>query len=314
MLDIIKGQFDSGDAFASNKNYGVIKRDQIPSYFNDMYPLAQDYYHELNPFFVGKIYHPDLFNFSKVMTVRDGYVAFAHFLLTNHSKFSKFGTKLFLIPAEFTKLLPPNLLPYFGTWTIVQSPHKSMTIEKAKKVVITALATEDYLGDLEILESRLAPLKNTPKDATVEVYAPMRKNAFDLEGRESLVAHILVSKLKDMLPGKQIQFLNSKQFFDKTDFSNTYVFDLASDQFVVSDNYLHYYCVSRGATVNLLNSKVPKDSIFNLALSFNHELHVSPLPEVTSVFSELVLYSKSAATKDYLHDPNFHAVLRELFK
>ena len=314
MYDILKEQFHSKKAFAQSKNFNVVRPEKIPTFFNDMYPLAQDYYHELNPYFLAKLYHPDLFKFSDVITVRDGYVTFAHFLLTHFANFSKLGPKLYLIHKDLAKLVPYNLAPYFATWTLVQDPKKSIILKDAKTVVIFAFGSDDFFGDLEIMRERLHPLKNIPQDAKVEVYTPVRRNVFELKGKESLAIHHLINEMKDALSGREFTFLNSEQFFDKTDFKNTYVLDLSPDKYHVSDSYLHYYALSRGATVNHIDTKTPEDSFFDIALSFNHELHIAPLPKIENAFADLLFYAKSTANKDYLFDPSFQDLVRNLFK
>ena len=89
-----------------------------------------------------------------------------------------------------------------------------------------------------------------------------------------------------LLPENELTFLKHNDFFDITDFNQTYFFDLSFDQLVVSDNYLHFYTQSRGATVNNHTlSKPPEDSFFSFDLSLYHELHICPLPKVILCFN-----------------------------
>ena len=314
MLDIIKEQFKDGKALSQSKYYNAVKREHWPKFYWDLYPLAQEYYHELNPYFLFNLYRTDFYKFSKVFTVRDGYVPFANFILNNFSNFSKLEAGQFLVHPDLVPLIPTNIQQQFGCWRIVQK--KQTTLEKARKVIIFAFVSEQYLGDVTEIHHRIQDLKKIDKDASIELYLPLRKNVFDTINKETMAIHHLVSALKDVLGDRKLKFLTGDNFFDITDFKNTYVYDLALDNFIVSDNYLHYYVQSRGATVNNGSlTEAPADSIFSLDLSIHHELHVTPLPKVANIFTDLLFYKKqNPAVKDYTFDPVLQNMLRKLLK
>lgn len=312
MYEIIQSQFKSGKALTQSKFYNTVQREFWPKFYWDFYPLAQEYYHELNPYFLFNFYRQDYMGFSEVITVRDGYLNFANFLLTNFATFDKLETGPLFIHPDLVPLVPSALSDKFGCWHLVQP--KQVSLKDAQKVIIFGLLSDEYLGSLDELESRLKLLKEVNKEASVEVYLPLRKNIFELQGKDSVLSQEVVSVLKDLLPGRKIKFLTSEHFFEITNFKNTYVFDLAYDRFLVSDNYLHYYVQSRGATVNNGSLReAPKDSVFNLDLSVHHQLHITPLPKTNNVFTELVFYKKAnPSLKDFLFDPGFQTMLREL--
>lgn len=315
MYDIIKEQFKSGNALTQSRNHNAVKREFWPKFYWDLYPLAQEYYHELNPYFLFNIYRPELLKFTNVFTVRDGYINFADFILNNFSTLRDLGPELFLIHPSLAKLVPQNASDLFGTWKIVQK--KQTKLEEARKVTIFGFISEQYLGDLDNLPERLKPLKNIKADAEISLYLPIRKNVFELQGKESLAIHLVMNHIKDALPGRKLKILSSEHFFDITDFKNSYIFDLALDNFIVSDNYLHYYVQSRGATVNNGSlTSAPDDSVFSLDLSLHHELHACKLPSVENHFMDLLMYKKqnpSMKSKEFIFDPNFQGTLREIF-
>lgn len=311
MYEILESQFKSGKALTQSKYYSLIRRDLWPKYYWDMYPLAQEYYHELNPYFLFNFFRPELFKFTPVITVRDGYLTFANFILANASIFPKIGPKLYLINPSLAPIVPAHLRQYFLTWKIVQK--KQVTEKTARKVFVFANVCEQYLGEMEPLKKRLENLKNVPEKTPIDFYLPLRKNVFELQGKESFLLHKLISTMKDLLPGRDMNFLSGDNFFAITDFKNNYLYDLGADHFIVSDNYLHHYLQGRGASVNNHSlSEAPKDSIFSLELSINHELHVCPFPEVESVYPEILFYKKKyAMVKDFLFDQGFQALLRK---
>jgi hypothetical protein len=100
MYEILKEQFKSGKALTQNKYQSSIKKENWAKFYWEMYPLNQDYYHEFNPVFLFNLYKEDFFKFTPVLTVRDGYVPFATFIMNNFMTFSRYSSNLFLIIAR----------------------------------------------------------------------------------------------------------------------------------------------------------------------------------------------------------------------
>jgi len=314
MYDNIKEQFESGKTLTQSRYYNSVKREFWPKFYWDLYPMAQEYYHELNPYFLFNMYRTDFFRFTKVFTVRDGFVPFASFILNNFNTFAKLEAGTFLVHPDLVPIIPANISSQFGTWRLVQK--KQTELSKARKVIIFAFVSDQYLGTIDQVREKLKELSTISKDATVELYLPIRKNVFETTGKESLIIHHLMDAIKDSIPDRKLKILTSEQFFDITEFKSTYIFDLAADNFIVSDNYLHYYVQSRGATVNNGSlTKAPEDSMFNLDLSLHHEFHVCPLPKKRNIFSDLLFYKKERpGIKDFTFDPLLQSMLRDLLK
>ena len=312
MYEIIQNQFKSGKALTQNKFYNNVRRELWPKYYWDFYPLAQEYYHELNPYFLFNLYRLDFLSFSEMTTVRDGYLTFANFLLTHFNAWDKLETGPMLVHPDLAPLIPAHLAQNFSTWNIVQT--KKVKLKDAKKIMIFGLLSDEYLGSLESFEERVQVLKDIHPEAVVEIYLPLRKNIFELKGKDSVLGQEVVATIKDIFPGRKLKFLTGEHFFELTNFKDCYFFDLAYDRFLVSDNYLHYYVQSRGATVNNGSlDKAPKDSIFSFDMSIHHELHVCPLPTDKNVFTELVFYKKAnPSVKEFIFDPGFQGLLREV--
>lgn len=312
MIDILDTQFKSGRSLTQSKHYSVVKREHWPKFFWDMHPLAQDYYHELNPYFLFNMYRADFFKFAKVMTVRDGAMNFSTFLIDNIQLIPKLGTDLYLIHPSLAPLVPDNIASYFGSWTLSQS--KQIKITEAKKIILFGFICEQYLKDPDLLPEKLKVLANIREDVEIELYIPIRKNIFERHSKESIIHYTVFGHILDALKGKKYKILNSEHFFQKTDFKNTYLLDLAHDNFLVSDNYLHYYVISKGGTVSGISQTPPKDSIYNLALSLHHELHVTPLPKNKNIFIDLLFYKKRNPNSELLYDPIFQSLVRDVLK
>jgi hypothetical protein len=314
MLENIKEQFRLGKSFTQSKYYGNVKRELWPKYYWDLYPLAQEYYHELNPYFLFNMYRPEFFRFTKTITVRDGFVPFASFILNNISTFSKLETGTLLIHPDLAPIVPSNISSQFGTWNIVQK--KQIELSKARKVYIFGFVSDQYLGTIDQIKEKIKLLGEVSKDAEIELYLPVRKNVFDTISKDSVLIHLVMEILREELPGRRFKILTSEHFFDISNFKDSYFFDLAQDRFIVSDNYLHYYVQSRGATVhNQSLTKAPANSMFSLDLSFHHELHICPLPKEKNIFTDLLFYKKeNPSVKDYVFDPVLQSMLREMLK
>ncbi|HXH30720.1 MAG TPA: hypothetical protein VNJ01_07890 [Bacteriovoracaceae bacterium] len=311
MYQVIKSQYDTGTAL-THTGYGHdIRRDLWPKFHWDLYPIVNDYYHELNPYYVYNLYSFDMLETSKAITVRDGFLQFAAFLVTNLQKIPE-ADQHFLIHPALTPIVPPHLRKYFSAWKISQP--KKLPLKDAKKVIIFGLVGETYLGEIEGMAAKLSPLKEASPETLFELYLPIRKEPFLTNHRESVMHYQLLDVIKDVLPGRKFKFINNEDFFEIGHFGSTYFFDLADDLSIVADNYLHFHVASRGGAVNLFSTEVPKDSYFDLALSFNHQLHVCPLPTVGSIFMELLLYSKRSSVKDLTLDNIFHTLVREQLK
>ncbi len=319
MLENIKAQFNKPRTLTQSKYYTLVRRDHWPKFYWDLFPLAQEYFHELNPYFLFNLYHPDLFKFSKVITVRDGYLNFASFMVDNVKTFRNQFPGVCLIHPDLASIVPPHLSDLFGTWQIVQK--KQISLKEAKKVIIFGLISSEYLGELaedkflEKLKLKLDPLRNLPKDAKIQLFLPLRKEIFRGYQRDQVNVYLLMSLLKDILPDRKFEFLDNL-ILEETNFKDNYFFDLEIDKFLVSDNYMHFFMQSRGATVNnnsLLSA--PKDSIFSFDLSLYHELHVCPLPTVDNIFSELFYYKKMMnQDKNLQYDIHFQSLVMSFLR
>jgi hypothetical protein len=319
MLEKIKAQFEKPRTLSQSKYYTFVRRDHWPKFYWDLFPLAQEYYHELNPYFLFNLYHPDLFKFSKVITVRDGYLNFATFLINNANTLRNKALGPLLIHPDLAPIVPPFLSDLFATWQIVQK--KQTSLMNAKKVIIFGLVSNEYLGDLakdeflEKLKLKLELLKEVPVETKIQLFLPLKKEIFKLQQVEQFNVYLLMGIIKDILPGRTFEFVNGR-LLEESNFKDYYFFDLMIDKLLVSDNYMHFFMQSRGATVNN-NSLLapPEDSIFSFDLSLYQEFHVSPLPNTESIFSDLYFYKKTVnMNKDLNFDPNFQILLKSLLK
>jgi len=311
MLEIIEEQFKSGKTLTQSKFYNYVNRGNWPKFYWDFYPMGQEYYHELNPYFLFKMYRPDIFKFSQVITARDGFLTLSSYLVNNYKDLVKDVPRPILVHKDFAPIVPTTLMDRMGCWEIVQK--KQISLEEAKKVIIFGLMSEEYLGNLEELPQRLGPLKDIHPDATVELFLPMRKDIFGKNHKDTMAIYHALNHIKDAIPGRKVNFLRPEDFFDITDFKNSFFYDLNFDKMIVADNYLHYYVQSRGASVNN-NSRLspPKESLFCLDLSIFHELHITPISKVTSIFPELIFFKKTNPGTDLNFDPNFQQLVRGL--
>ena len=151
MSEILKAAFAKPNALTQSKNYSLINRGQIHKYYWDLYPLAQDYYHEFNPYLVHMIYKETIFPGFKVFTVRDGMYAFADFLMKNMKEIPKWKN-VFLIPEAFTPLIPESLDNSFLTYSLSQI--NKPDIKKAKTVIVFGLLNDYYFGSYEDIEKK----------------------------------------------------------------------------------------------------------------------------------------------------------------
>lgn len=307
IFDIIRAQVAAKSAFTRNQNHNVLDRSQFQKFHWELYPLMQDYYHELNPFFVANLYKKELFQFSNLITVRDGKIPFANFLVNNVDNLN--GTEThFLIPKSFSSLIPATFKDRFSCWSLSQD--KKLPIEKAKRVIIFGMLIDKYIGPLEELKNRVKDdlAKIDPK-AKIELLLTQRHDPFSSVHRENLLHFQVFDRIRSLFPEREITLLKLERFLDRSYTPDDYFYDLKYDDVFVADNYLHYYFASRGVTVNLLPEAPPKETLTSLRLSFWHTLHVGPFEFVSNdKFSEM-LFHKRLQSKHLLQDKTFHKIV-----
>ena len=95
-----------------------------------MYPLGQDYFHELNPYFLFNYHNKEIFKISKLVTVRDGLLSFSNFILGNFTDFSSLESGPMLIHPDLAPLVPPTLRDQLSKNSL-----KQFGIEAASKIL-----------------------------------------------------------------------------------------------------------------------------------------------------------------------------------
>lgn len=311
MYEILKIQFESGKALTQNRYYHSVKKEFWPRYYDQLYPLGKEYYHEFNPYFTFNVHSPEFFRFAKTFTVRDGAISFGDFLLKHHQYINKWGTH-FIVHRDLAPLIPSNLAPYFSLWQTWQP--KKVTPHEAKKIIILGLMCDQYVKDMESITSKLEVLKEVSEDIEIEAYLPLKSNPFEKKSSESFIVHETMNLIRNFLPKKQVKILSTNEILERPNFKGTLAIDLRPDLFLVADNYLDYHMASKGGTVGEMAEKAPPNVIFEVPLSLHHYLTISPLEHVESRFVDLLYYRKKFQVKDILFDPIYHDLVRKLIK
>ncbi len=302
MSEILKAAFARPRAINQNKHHFLVNKGLIPQYIWDFYPLATDYYHEFNPYYVHLIYNEKIFPEFPVFTVRDGVVAFADFLLKNLKLIPTWKT-LFLIPASYAPLVPDVLREQFLTYTISQN--QKPDIRKANTVTIFGLMCEQYFGNYDKIAEKLAVLKDLAPDAEIRICLAPRKNPLDPGDKETLHYIHVPELVRKSVGEREIKWMKTRDLMDNSIYRDHYLLDLLDGNFLTCDSYFHFWFLSRGGMVNSIPEWDKKETLFDLDISFHHKLHVRPLPEVKSQFGELLFFSKMFKG-DFVTSPKFH--------
>ena len=307
MLEILKAQYQSANTLSKSTFYNAHST-EMSQIFSELYPQCLDYFHELNPGFLFKIQRAEFLNQYSAMTVRDGSISFGAFILKNFQQLANLKTHFF-IDRHLTPLVPNNLRQKFSCWQIVQK--KKIKISEAQRIVITGLMNEQTLPSLAKIKDSLETLSVVNPNAKVEVFLPMRNNAFGGSWKESYVGYQVVELIKNILPQHELHFLGHSDLFEHASLQNSYCLDLMTNRMTISDNYLNHFMAARGGTISTFGDQDSKDYIFEIDLSLNHKIQFSPFPICDSLFPEMIFYKKQVATKDYASDPVFHNLLRK---
>lgn len=306
MLEILNEQYQSKRAFTQNKNAGILNRTPYPSYWTDLYPMGQDYYHEFNPQFTFNVTRPETFRFAKTFTIRDGAIPFAHFLLKNLSIIPNLKTHL-IVNESLANLIPPSLKEHFSLWSVAQNT--KLPFEKVKKVLIFALLCDQYLTTKEEIKNRLRVVSEFDPAVEIELYIPARKNPFDPSWKDSVISQETLSLIKEVLGNRKLHFHTTTSLLEKTDLKGYYFIDLAQKNFLMADSYMDYFVSSRAGFVQSMATTSPENSIFELDLSFNHTLYIKGFTQAHSHFADLLFYKKQSI-RDPLFDPLFHEMVK----
>lgn len=306
MSDTLKKAFAKPRALSQSRYYAHSIKPQSVRYPWDLYPHCQDYFHEFNPYFVHLIQNEEVFNLFSVFTVRDGMYTFAEFIVKNVKRFPKWRCT-FLIPESYAGLVPENLSEHFLTYRSTQL--ETPDISKAKSVLVLGLLNESYLGPLEKIEARLAPLKDLDSDVSLEACLPLRADPLMLDQEEKILHIEIPDLIRKYAGNRKIKWVKQNEIMSKSVLRDFYLLDLKHDHSLVFDSFLHFWVLSRGGMVNSLPAYSPGESLFEIDLSFRQRLTIKPMPKVESKFIDLILSSRGTKN-DLWTDPNFQECVR----
>ncbi len=310
MSEILNAAYAKPNALTQSKNYSLINRGNINKYYWDLYPLAQDYFHEFNPYLVHTIYKDDVFPAFNIFTVRDGMHTFADFLLQHLKDIHKWKT-LFLIPEYYTPLIPENLSEKFLSYSLsqIQKPE----IKKAKTVVVFGLLNEYYYGSYDLIEKRLAPLKDLPPDVKIEVCLTQRRTPLIMEEKENLHYINIPEIVRKVIGNREFKWIRLRDLMEKSVLRDHYLIDLINTPSLICDSYFHYWFLSRGGMINSLPQWKKEETLFEIDLSFNQKLNVKPLPDVKRQVTDLIFFYKTHKGEMW-NSPPFHQEVSNIVK
>ena len=287
--------------------YNYQKPTEATNLGNDLYPFLMEYHHELNPAYLFNILNPDLIDLFPVITVRDGALILANFILKYFQQIPSMKTHFF-IHKDLAHLVPSNLRNHFSAWNIVQT--NQIKPQDAKKILITGIISDAtvYLNELTEKMQSLGPISPLTQ---IEVYLPQRQNPFGMPWTESNLTPKTTEILKEYLPENKINYLKTKDLLDSTNFHSAFCLDLMSDSIIVTDTFVNHFLAARGCSTTGFKSNPVSNSFHEIDLSLHHKIQYFPLPEVTSIFPDLVFYKKQAGVKDILADLGFHTLLKK---
>ena len=307
-LDKIQAQEKSGKTLAQHKYYSALRREDQPHFIHDIYPFGVDYYHELNPFFLINILQRSFVDFAKTITVRDGKITFASFMVENFQYF-KFWNSQFIIHPSLTSLIPPQFSDRFLGWQIQQD--KDFDLKVCNHLLIAGIPNLSSVGSLDKIEIKLQKLTQLPRDAKIEVLLPIRKDPFESKWREDYLPYEISSLIKKHAQERPIRYVKIQDLLRTTSCRGIHLMELFSDNLVISDSYLPHFVVARGGISDGFDTNTNSDILFELDLSFHHKLQIVTLPRVESFFNELMFYKKFNPSENYYLDPGFKALIEK---
>lgn len=296
-LDKIKNFINSPISYVQLKNNDFFREAYHSNSLGEALPLTEHYYHPLNPCFLFELVGPGIMQHAPIITIRDGFLSFMDFLLNNHQSIPHWNTT-FLVPKNFEKLIPTHLSPYFIGYDFSQKESP-----KGREKFIFSYLTEEYLGsDIDLTLNKLDISDND----RVTLFLPQETNLEKIS-YNNIFAEKFLFKLSLKLRNTDVRHINTHDFLNTTDFSQYELIDLALDQYLVSDNFIHFLMSSRGCR-NVFKMCTEK-AIYSLDMSMYHQMNLYEITPDNDLFSELLLYKKQRAGK-LIEDPYFTSILR----
>lgn len=289
MSEILKAAYAKPRAINQNKHHHLVNKGDWPKYIWDVYPIAQDYYHEMNPYFVHLIPDKRLIPEFPVFTVRDGIYAFADFMLKSMKDLATWKTN-FIIPESYAPLVPDNLREKF--FSSSSSQVRQPDIRKAKTVIVFGLLCDQYFGSYEKIAEKLSVLKDLPGDVKLEVCISQRRNPLSVEERENMHYINVPELIRKIVGNREIKWLLMRELMDKTVLRDSYLIDLMDGDLITCDSYLHFWFLARGGSIHQYKVWNKKPSLLEIDVNLNQKLEIRKLPDLKANIADLIFYSK----------------------
>jgi hypothetical protein len=309
MFEKIKRQLEKPETFFNtDAPYGSDK-----AYNQDinssLYPLAQEYYHDLNPCFSFNLNSLPFFRKFPIVTFRDGAFSFASFMTQNYSQFNA-SEQIILIHKEIEHFVPSHLKSNFLSYQMTQS--NRLKIQDAKRIVIIGILSDQVLEDENQIKEKLKILEHVSEEATIHLYLQSRKSPFQQFYLESTLIEPFKWDLFKRFKNQPV-FLNSPSLLNLSCLGDAYVINLQSNRFMIADSYTDYLLASKGATIGEWNTTNEEEENRLLhPISLYHNIEISPIQK-ESVFPELMLKKKILNRNNLILDDHFWALTKQIF-
>jgi len=309
MFEKIKRQLVSPETFFNADAPFVSDKGSSQDINSSLYPLAQDYYHDLNPCFSFNLNSLPFFKKFPVVTFRDGAFSFASFMTQNFSQFNA-SEQLVLVHKEIEHFVPAHLKKNFMSYQMAQK--NRLNIQDARRIIIVGILSDQVLEDEEQIKEKLKILDGVSEDATIHLYLQTRKSPFQQFYLESTLIEPFKWDLFKRFK-KQPIFLNSANLLNLSCLGDAYVINLQSNRFLIGDSYSDYLLASRGATISEWNyTRDESVNHFVHPISLYHQIEITPIQK-ESVFPELMLKKKILNRNDLISDGHFWALTKQNF-
>ena len=309
MLEQINHQLENPLYLNANSNYLGLKRDLWPKLSSDLYPLAGEYYHDLNPFFSFNILNYEFFSTFPVVTLRDGFYSTAVFYSLQFAKLLK-NKQTLLVHKKNEAIVPDQLKNKSFSYKMVQP--KRIHISVAKQVILIGVVSDQILENYEQILAKLEILKEISPQTKVKIYFQTRKNPFEQNYSEHLITTPFMYQLFKKIKSDP-QFITTSELVQLGFLKETYVINLMNDTFFIADSYIDYLLSSKGATIHEWDAPSIKAPLKTHPISLFHQIEINEIKSQT-IFSDLIFIKKRSYAAETLYDPFFFTQVKNLFE
>jgi hypothetical protein len=255
---------------------------KYPDFIFTFWPFTEELYHPLNPVFLHELDGLGQTHDWGAFLSRDGLIPLLWWLENN--PLPQTEAQLF-VHKRFQNLLPKSWWENIGTYRVASAEEEKNLVPR-NRVCLSSIITQNFIST-EFVEKRLDEIfeqleKIKCDPLSFDCYFVFRDDPYHWVETDKLVNEF--NSLVGQRLGKKARFFEEKEIVGKSSFLDCYYADF-NMQYFLSDDYIQYLALSRGARL-LLQPEIEEGESYSPVSPF-HGLLINKSPQVKEWPSEI---------------------------